>query len=92
MNTIIRVALVSIKTKKEFHYIWALITLQETLREDTLAEVILTNRELVMINAIHELFLTISLFFFRGYTNKITVKACKKHYPSDKALTEFYFA
>lgn len=50
----------------------------------------LTDHELALINTIYELFSTTSLFLCKWHINKNVVKACKKHFLSEKAWIEFY--
>ena len=84
MSTTIQVALVFMKAEREADYVWALTILREVLGEDSLPEVMLTDRELALIKAIHQLFPTTSLFLCRWHINKNVVKACKKHFPSEE--------
>lgn len=46
-------------------YVLALVILWKILKKNSLPDVTLNNCELGMINAIHELFPTTSIFFFR---------------------------
>lgn len=73
------------KAEKEADYVWALTILREAFEADSLPEVMLTDRELALINVIYELFPTTSLFLCRWHINKNVVKACKKHFPFEKA-------
>lgn len=92
ISTRIQVALIFMNAKKETDYLWALTTLREALGEDSLFEVMLTDRELALINAIDKIFPTTSLFLCRWHINKNVVKACKEHFLTEKAGTEFYSA
>lgn len=90
MSTTIQVALVFMKSEKETDYLWALTTLCEGLGEDSLSEVMLTDRQLAIINAKDKLFPTTSLFPFRWHLQKNVVKVSKKNFPTEKACIEFY--
>lgn len=70
------------KAEKEVDYLWVVTILREALGEDPLSEVMLTDCELALINAIDTLFPTTSLFLCRWHINKNVVKACKKHFPT----------
>ena len=63
--TIIQVALIFIKTKKEANCLWALTLLRKSLEEDSPSEVILIHCELALMNVIHEHFSIINFFLFR---------------------------
>lgn len=52
----------------------------------------LIDRGLALINTIYELFPTTSLFLYRQHIKKNDVKVCKKHFPFEEVLTEFYSA
>lgn len=63
ISTIIQVALIFIKIKKETDYLWALIILHKAIRENSILKIVLTNHKLVFINTIDIIFLITSFFF-----------------------------
>ena len=69
-STIIQVAIIFINVEKETDYLLALTIPQKSLKDDLLPEVILTDSEITLINAIYELFPTMNLFFCKWNINK----------------------
>lgn len=61
----IKVALVFIKFEKKTDYVWVLTIFEKAFWENSLPELMLTDRKLALRNAIHEPFLTGNLLLHR---------------------------
>ena len=87
-NKTIQIGLVFMSREKQADYKWALGKLKEVMTELGIPEptVVVTDRELALMNALDALFLCSDHILCRWHVNMNVLAKCKKHFPGPKKV------
>lgn len=89
-NMTFSVAFAYISYEKEDNYIWALTRLRSLLSDDCLPGVIVTDRDLALMNAISAVFPTARHLLCRWHISKNVMANCKKKFGTKDDWDKFY--
>ncbi|XP_028102309.1 PKS-NRPS hybrid synthetase CHGG_01239-like [Camellia sinensis] len=83
------VAIAYLQTERVDNYAWALQTLRDLIDDSVLPEVIVTDRELALMNAIDNTFPNARHLLCRWHINKNVLTKCKKMFETKEKMDKF---
>lgn len=84
LNTKLQIALAFLRAETSEDYQWAMEVLKEMLLGVRTPPVMVTDRELVLVNAINSVFPETHPLLCRWHVNKNVLKTCKRHFTTNE--------
>lgn len=89
MNTALQIALAFLRAETSADYQWAMEVLKEMLVGMGTSPVMVTDRELALVNTINSVFPETHLLLCRWHVNKNVLKTYKRHFTTNETWQEF---